>query len=76
MRAIKNTRDGLQSERWESCKAGMRAKVEHPFRVVKRQFCYAKERYRGLAKNSAQVLTLFALSNLLTMRRSFAPVQG
>lgn len=43
----------------------MRAKVEHPFRVIKRQFGYTKVRYRGLAKNTAQVLTLFALSNFV-----------
>uniref|UniRef100_UPI0022EBC73F transposase n=2 Tax=Bacteria TaxID=2 RepID=UPI0022EBC73F len=58
------------------CKASMRAKVEHPFRVVKRQFGYTKVRYRGLAKNSAQVLTLFALSNLWMTRRQFVPTQG
>nr|MBA2238518.1 transposase [Lysobacter sp.] len=44
------------------------AKVEHPFRVVKRQFGYIKVRYRGLMKNKAQVLTLFALSNLWMSR--------
>ena len=37
--------------------------------VQKRQFGYAKVRYRGLAKNTAQVLTLFALSNLWMARR-------
>ena len=42
----------------------MRAKVEHPFRVVKRQFGFVKTRFRGLAKNTAQLVTLFALSNL------------
>ena len=41
-----------------------RALVEHPFRVVKRQFGYTKVRYRGLAKNTAQLKTLFALSNV------------
>ncbi len=45
-------------------KAGIRAKVEHSFRVIKRQFCYLKVRYRGLRKNTAQLVTLFALSNL------------
>ena len=35
-------------------KASVRAKVEHPFRVVKRQFGYVKVRYRGLANNTAQ----------------------
>ena len=49
--------------------AGIRAKVEHPFRVIKRQFGYTKVRYRGLKKNAAQVQTLFALSNLWMARR-------
>jgi IS5 family transposase len=47
VKAIKNARDRRQYERWESCKASMRAKVEHPFRVIKRQFGYTKVRYRG-----------------------------
>jgi transposase, IS5 family len=34
----------------EKLKAGIRAKVEHPFRVIKRQFGYVKVRYRGLKK--------------------------
>ena len=50
-------------------KASVRAKVEHPFRVIKRQFGYVKVRYKGLAKNTAQVITLFALSNLWMARR-------
>ena len=41
-----------------------RAKVEHPFRVVKRKFGLTKIRFRGLVKNTAHVVTLFALSNL------------
>nr|MBA2237242.1 transposase [Lysobacter sp.] len=49
------------------------AKVEHPFRVVKRQFGYIKVRYRGLMKNKAQVLTLFALSNLWMCKRPATP---
>ncbi len=47
----------------------MRAKVEHPFRVIKRQFGLMKVRFRGLAKNTAHVITLFALSNLWMARR-------
>ncbi|WP_157646848.1 IS5 family transposase, partial [Burkholderia ubonensis] len=43
----------------ERIKAGIRAKVEHPFRVIKRQFGYTKVRYRGLRKNTAQLMTLF-----------------
>jgi hypothetical protein len=49
------------STRSEKIKASIRAKVEHPFRVIKRQFGYVKVRYRGLKKNTAQLVTLFAL---------------
>ena len=52
----------------EKIKASIRAKVEHPFRVIKRQFGFVKVRYRGLAKNTAQLTTLFALSNLWMVR--------
>lgn len=52
----------------ERVKASIRAKVEHPFRVVKRQFGHVKVRYRGLKKNTAQLFTLFALSNLWMVR--------
>jgi IS5 family transposase len=53
----------------EKLKAGVRAKVEHPFRVIKRQFGYMKTRYRGIKKNAAQIATLFALSNLWMARQ-------
>lgn len=53
----------------EKIKAQTRAKVEYPFRVIKRQFDYMKTRFRGLAKNTAQLTTLFALSNLWMVRR-------
>ena len=49
--------------------AKVRAKVEHPFRVIKRQFGHMKTRYRGLAKNRAHLFTLFALGNLFLVRR-------
>jgi transposase, IS5 family len=49
--------------------AMVRAKVEHPFRVIKRQFGHVKTRYRGLAKNRAQLFTLLSLSNLFLVRR-------
>ena len=60
----------------EHLKAHMRARVEHPFRVIKRQFGYRMVRYRGLAKNAAQVLTLFALSNLWMKRRILLAMAG
>jgi hypothetical protein len=56
-------------ERTNRIIAMVRAKVEHPFRVLKRQFGYMKTRYRGLAKNRAQLFTLFALGNLFLVRR-------
>jgi len=52
----------------EYLKASVRAKVEHPFRVIKRQFGYVKVRYRGLKKNTAHLVTLFAWSNLWMAR--------
>lgn len=48
----------------------VRAKVEHVFRVIKCQFGYRKVRYRGLAKNAAQMFSLMALANLYIARRS------
>ena len=53
----------------ERIKASIRAKVEHPFRIIKRQFGHVKVRYRGLAKNTAQLHTLFALANLWMVRK-------
>jgi len=76
LRAIKSKRERRYAKRWEHFKASLRAKVEHPFRVIKRQFGYTKVRYRGLAKNTAQVLTLFALSNLWMVRRQLLPTAG
>lgn len=60
---------GAVLDQLEHIKARIRAKVEHPFRVIKRQFGHVKVRYRGLAKNTAQLHTLFALSNLWMARR-------
>ncbi len=54
----------------------LRARVEHPFRVVKRQFGFTKVRYRGLAKNTTQLKTLFALSNLYMVRRQLMVAVG
>ena len=49
--------------------AMVRARVEHPFRIIKRQFDHIKTRYRGLARNNAQFFTLVALGNLFLVRR-------
>lgn len=65
----KDTPIGTMLDKLEHIKASIRAKVEHPFRVIKRQFGHTKVRYRGLMKNIQQLNTLFALSNLWMVRR-------
>lgn len=60
---------GRMKRKIEYAKSQVRAKVEHPFRVIKRQFGYTKVRFRGLVKNTAQQVTLFALSNLWMVRK-------
>ena len=76
-RAIADKGIGKTIERIEKLKASVRAKSEHPFRgVIKCQFGYRKVRYRGLVKNTAQVMTLFALSNLWMVRRRLMSTTG
>jgi len=60
----------------EKNKASIRAKVEHPFRVIKRQFGLVKVRFRGLAKNTSHLVTLFALSNLWMARHRLLASSG
>ena len=48
----------------------VRAWVEHPFHIVKNLFRHKKLRYRGLAKNTAQLHTLFALANLVIVKKA------
>ncbi len=72
----KSTPLGKVSDQIEKLKASVRAKVEHPFRVIKRQFGHTKVRYRGLKKNTGQLITLFALSNLWMVRRKLRVLDG
>ncbi|SFC89440.1 Transposase DDE domain-containing protein, partial [Microbulbifer thermotolerans] len=51
----------------------IRAKVEHPFRYIKRVFGYDKVRYRGLAKNTDRLCLLAGFTNLL-IGRKYLPV--
>ncbi|MBU2764309.1 transposase, partial [Acidithiobacillus caldus] len=68
---------GLQAlQRFNRSVARVRARGEHAFRVLKCQFGYRKTRYRGLAKNGAQLTTLFALANLYLLRRELAWLQA
>ncbi len=65
----KDTPMGAILDALEKTKARIRAQVEHPFRVIKCQFGHRKTRYRGLAKNTSQLLVMFALSNLWMVRK-------
>ena len=56
--------------RLEKAKAQVRARVEHPFHIIKNLFKHRKVRYRGLSKNTAQLYSLFALANLVIARRA------
>ena len=60
----------------EKCKAQLRAYVEHPFHVLKNLFGHRKVRYRGLAKNTAQLHSLFALANLVISKRRLQEAAG
>ena len=64
-KALPDSRWGKLREKIEKTKASIRAKVEHPFHVVKNLFRHRKARYRGLEKNTAQLFTLFGLANLV-----------
>ena len=68
-KVLKKNMIGRAIEQLEKTKASVRAKVEHCFHVVKCLFKHRKTRYRGLAKNNAQLFTLFGLANLVLARR-------
>lgn len=69
-------RAAIRMQKTEHGKASVRAKVEHPFRIIKRQFGLVKVRFRGLDKNTAHVVTLFALSNLWMVRKHLMATAG
>jgi IS5 family transposase len=77
-RALPETFLGKVIEAIEHTKARIRAKVEHPFNVVKNLFKHRKARYRVMAKNAAQLLTLFGLANLMLAKQRLmaCPTQG
>ena len=64
------------TQQLEKLKAQVRARVEHPFHIIKNLFRHRKTRYRGLAKNTAQLHSLFALANLVIARRSLLTTAG
>jgi IS5 family transposase len=68
-KTLPQTAIGRLQEKIEKLKASVRAKVEHPFHIVKNIFGMKKVRYKGLAKNTTQLFTLFGLANLLIAKR-------
>ena len=77
-RAWPDTVPGRRVEHLEHVKARIRAKVEHPFPVIKNILGLKKVRYRGLAKNTAQLFTRFGRTNLVRAKRRLfvLPIQG
>jgi len=75
-KALKKNPLGRAKEKLEKAKASVRAKVEHCFHVVKCLFKHRKTRYRGLAKNNAQLFTLFGFANLVLARRFLGTMHG
>jgi IS5 family transposase len=67
-RVLPDTPEGRLDDLVETAKAHIRAKVEQPFRVIKRQFGFQKTRLRGMLKNRCKVNVLAALSNLFMVR--------
>lgn len=67
-RALPDTPEGRVDDLIETAKAHFRAKVQHPFRVINRQFGFQKTRLRGMFKNRSKVHVMAALSNLFMVR--------
>jgi IS5 family transposase len=68
-RALPRNAIGRLTNELERLKASVRAKVEHPFHIVKNLFGLRKVRYRGLFKNTVQLYMLFGMANLLIAKR-------
>src|ERR1017187_233679 len=62
-----------EAKRKNTTKARVRARVEHPFRILKRVFGFTKVRYRGIWKNHQWLCAAFALVNLYQHRNRLAP---
>ena len=75
-KSLPDTPQGRLTEQLEQLKSSIRAKVEHPFQVLKVRFGYRKARYKGLAKNTAQLYSLFALGNLFLAQRCLTQSAG
>jgi IS5 family transposase len=74
-RRVKNSKGEADEEqkRKNRTKSRVRARVEWPFRILKRVFGYTKVRYRGIVKNHHWHLAGFALVNLYLHRKRLLP---
>lgn len=54
--------------------SSIRAKVEHPFQIIKHLWGYSKTRYRGIEKNASQLSIMFALANLFKIRKKLLAI--
>ena len=72
--ALPGDERGQLREKAEKVKASIRAKVEHPFHVVKNLFKHRVTRYRGLSKSEAKLFTMFNMANLVLARRRLLEV--
>ena len=68
-RVLPDTPEGRLLDLVECAKAHLRAKVEHPFRIIKCQYGFRKVYYRGIKKNDLKLKMLFALANLWMTRK-------
>jgi len=68
-KVLPDTPEGRLLDLIETAKAHIRAKGEHPFRVIKQQSGFQKARLRGMAKNRCKANVLAALTNLFLARR-------
>lgn len=75
-RAYANTPVSERERARNRTKLQVRAKVEHPFLVIKRPWRFSKTRYRGIAENGTRALVACALSNLYMARRQLMRLQG
>ena len=70
VKGIEDNEEKTLTQYAERLKASIRAKVEHPFHIVKNLFGHKKTRYRGIAKNQHQWQVLFALANVYMTRKT------
>jgi IS5 family transposase len=70
LKARPKSRLGASQKQRNRKHSAIRSRVEHLFRIIKCQFGYTKVRYKGLAKNAAQVFTLIGLTNLYLQRHA------